>query len=142
MKTYINTNDQFGDIGPVDAESKEALADEMQESFKVWADDEMLRHHEINGAWPERHVYHEFIEQLRSDFIAGLKEVKIDCVSFSYCGHLDEDSKEKAFDIAMSADSSEEAWAEVDLLDEPTKQAICEVGSFRDSYSIIEKGDE
>ena len=42
----------------------------------------------------------------------------------------------------MNAESSEEAWAEVDLLDEPTKQAICEVGSFRDSYSIIEKGDE
>lgn len=142
MKQFINTSEQFGDAGPFEAESKEALADEMQQSFEMWADEEMLRHHEINEVWPGRHVYHETIEQLRSDFIAGLKEVKIDCVSFSYCGHLDDDSKERAFDIAMSSDNSEEAWAEVDLLDEPTKNAIYEVGSFRDSYSIIEKGDE
>lgn len=39
MPSYINTNSAFGESGPFEAESREALATEMQPTFDAWAND-------------------------------------------------------------------------------------------------------
>ena len=37
MKKFRNNNEKYGDVGPFEATSKEALADEMADTFKDWA---------------------------------------------------------------------------------------------------------
>jgi hypothetical protein len=49
---------------------------------------------------------------------------------FKHSGHIDNDSREKAIDIADSCLTEDECWNEVDKLDHATADAIYEVGSF------------
>lgn len=60
MIKFLNTNDQFGEEGPFEADSKEALADSMEESF---------------GTHPEDYGAMQTVDGMREDFIAGLVAV-------------------------------------------------------------------
>ncbi|MCP4679696.1 MAG: hypothetical protein GY854_30240 [Deltaproteobacteria bacterium] len=55
---YHNTNDKFGMGGPFDAESREALADEMAEQFQIWS---------AETGQPA--------DDIRAEFIEGLAEI-------------------------------------------------------------------
>ena len=72
MKLFYNSNDAFGEPGPFEAESAEALADEMEETFKDWARSEW----ENDFATTEGK--HQFVprrvQEMRREFIAGLEE--------------------------------------------------------------------
>ena len=73
MRIY-NNNPAFGDEGPHEATSFEALADEMQPSFEEWADEEEAR--DTRGDWEDPLApREERIAQMRREFIAGLTEV-------------------------------------------------------------------
>lgn len=67
MKLYYNNNDLYGEAGPHEAESMDALANEYQETFKQWAQEEDDRGRD------ER--IEEIIQRLRQEFIDGLEEV-------------------------------------------------------------------
>jgi hypothetical protein len=79
---YLNTNDRFGFEGPYESESKEKLADEMNETFKTWADE--LYCQDTNGEFnsetgeydkPDRDEFiKSAIADMRKEFIAGLVE--------------------------------------------------------------------
>ena len=69
MTNYRNTNDAYGMSGPFNAESKEALADQMAETFKAWAN-EKVNSEEI---LPED--VDEEIAAKRAEFIDGLEQV-------------------------------------------------------------------
>ena len=70
MKIY-NNNPAYGDGGPHEAESFEALANEMQPNFEEWARDEenQAEHPDELDSRVER------IESMRAEFVAGLVEV-------------------------------------------------------------------
>jgi rubrerythrin len=70
MKTYRNTNSAYGMSGPFEAESREALADEMMPTFERWAKEAYIR--DYNDSF---RVENE-IEAYRAEFIAGLEEVE------------------------------------------------------------------
>jgi len=70
MRIY-NNKPEFGDAGPHEAESFEALADEMQPNFEEWARDEENQAEypdELSPRW-------ERIAAMRREFLAGLVEV-------------------------------------------------------------------
>lgn len=75
----INTNELFGDRGPFDADSFEALADEMMPTITDWAQeelskfDDMVEHYEADDV--DRPQLHDIIQQMRDDFIDGLEEI-------------------------------------------------------------------
>lgn len=65
MKTFYNTNDRYGVEGPFEAESREALADEMAPSFSDWADQNDPKTDAEKA---------EIVAAMRAEFIAGLIE--------------------------------------------------------------------
>lgn len=69
MASYKNTNDAYGMSGPFEAESEEVLADQMTETFKIWAN-EKLNSQEI---LPED--IEDEIQSMREEFIAGLEQI-------------------------------------------------------------------
>lgn len=75
MPLFRNNNDKYGDVGPHEVESKEALADEMEPSFKLWAKTAYyLEMEEYPGVDPETFIPKE-VERMRREFIEGLEEV-------------------------------------------------------------------
>lgn len=44
MITYRNNDERYGDAGPFEAESLDAVIDGMLPAFQAWADDEWNRH--------------------------------------------------------------------------------------------------
>jgi len=74
MPRYYNTLPQFGHSGPVEAVSKEALADEMETCFRIWAHDalELAGEQELSDdAFLAKEV-----SMMRAEFINGLEEVQ------------------------------------------------------------------
>jgi hypothetical protein len=71
---YYNTNDTYGGSGPFEAESKEALADQMHATFQAWALEAVLKRDDIEPTARDWWVS-ESIDQMRAEFIAGLEEV-------------------------------------------------------------------
>ena len=67
MKIY-NNNDAYGDCGPFEAESFEALADEMRDLFIEWSEAEAVQSDDENQ--------HSIFKRMRRDFIEGLTEVE------------------------------------------------------------------
>lgn len=67
---FKNTNDAYGMSGPFEADSREALADEMMPTFERWAKEAYIRD-ETDSFRVE-----DEIEKYRAEFIAGLEEVK------------------------------------------------------------------
>ena len=65
MKSFYNTNDRYGYGGPFEAESREALADEMAPSFSDWADQKDPKTDAEKS---------EMIAAMRAEYIAGLEE--------------------------------------------------------------------
>ena len=63
MKKYYNNNERYGDAGPFEAESREALADEMMPTFELWAREAAARGEAASVA------------KMREEFITGLDEV-------------------------------------------------------------------
>lgn len=78
MKIY-NTNDAFGHAGPFEAESFEALADEMMPTIKTWAEekldrfDDAVAHGEADA--DDRPQLSDIIDRIRDEFIDGLEEM-------------------------------------------------------------------
>ena len=76
---YYNSNPEYGDAGPFNAESPRDLADEMSLTFGDWADqsiekfDDEVRHHEAEAA--DRPDRDELIAEMREEFIAALEPV-------------------------------------------------------------------
>ena len=74
-RTFRNNNESFGWVGPFEAESREALADEMMPSFEEWAND-------AYGHWLQDSEAGEevdragWIAQTRDEFIASLEEIE------------------------------------------------------------------
>lgn len=66
MKLY-NTNEKYGDWGPFDAESKEALADEMGDLLRKWAAEKL-------GEKAMADELNDLLAMMRCEFIAGLVE--------------------------------------------------------------------
>ncbi len=77
-RTFRNTSDKFGDVGPLQASSKEAIADEMRPTFESWIDEaeatavEMA--HELGIELPSFNRA-EALNRLRDEFIAALEEI-------------------------------------------------------------------
>ena len=69
MNNYKNTNDAYGMSGPFKAESKEALADQMFETFKIWASEK------VNSEEDLQEDVDEDIAAMRAEFIDGLEQV-------------------------------------------------------------------
>ena len=71
-----NNNPGYGDAGPFEAASFEALADEMTSLFHDWANDhlteELDRGFEVHD---EAAYIAERIAEMRAELIAGLEEV-------------------------------------------------------------------
>lgn len=77
MSTYRNTDDRFGDSCPIEAESKESIADEMQSLFEIWANEK--------EAWSREQAEElgcescfdraAYLYNLREEFIDALEEV-------------------------------------------------------------------
>lgn len=65
MKSYYNSKPEFGESGPFEAESKQALADELMPIIEQWASERSETTEECM----------EKIKELRESFIAGLREV-------------------------------------------------------------------
>ena len=59
MKKFYNNNPDFGTSGPFEAESEEALLDEMMPIIRQWAEEDD----------------DETVESLSEDFLNGLEEV-------------------------------------------------------------------
>jgi len=72
MRVY-NNNDEYGDCGPFDTESFEALADEMRPTFEMYADD--WEDGEVETPHPDIMDREDYMAHLRREFIAGLTEV-------------------------------------------------------------------
>jgi hypothetical protein len=73
-KLFYNPNPEFGEGGPFKAESKEALADEMRDCFKRWAEEVWLNDDDALG---DKKEYMELeISKMRKSFIDGLEEVE------------------------------------------------------------------
>jgi hypothetical protein len=72
-----NTKPEFGDCGPFEADSFEALADEMTERFLLWADEVFDECNDPDlGIDVDRDAWVDgYTARLRDDFIRGLEEV-------------------------------------------------------------------
>jgi len=74
MKLFYNNNDAYGDGGPYEAESKEALADEVKETFEEFA--KQLWFSSDTETDLEKSEFMEIkIARMREEFISGLDEV-------------------------------------------------------------------
>jgi hypothetical protein len=51
MPWYYNHNSAFGDSGPFEADSKETLANEMEDLFYIWAKEKNKTQGEIRNAF-------------------------------------------------------------------------------------------
>ena len=73
MPSFYNTNSRYGASGPFEAASREALAETMHPTFRLWAED---RWEEEQDADLDRKADYiaGAIEQMRREFIAGLAE--------------------------------------------------------------------
>ncbi len=78
MKIY-NNNDEFGYCGPFEAESFEALADEMMPALEQWADEKLSRYNDQveEGLLDAEDIptLEDIIEEMRDDFISGLEDI-------------------------------------------------------------------
>ena len=77
MPSFYNTNSQYGASGPFQAASKEALAESMHPTFRLWAEDRWEEDAEADPeAGPEAKAVYiaEAIGQMREAFIAGLAQ--------------------------------------------------------------------
>lgn len=75
MPSFYNMNSVFGATGPFEAASKEALAEQMHPTFRLWAEDRWEEDSEA-AADPEGKAAYirQAIEQMRGEFLAGLVE--------------------------------------------------------------------
>lgn len=81
-KIYRNTDERFGCEGPFEAESAEALADEMMPSLRIWAEGEEARWRSVDsfeegcdptpGSWTSE----QWIDNVRAEFVSALEEVE------------------------------------------------------------------
>jgi hypothetical protein len=71
---FYNTNDLYGDAGPFDAESKDAIADEMQDEFEGLAIDERnkITNSEIMTDEEADAFDAKMISEMREEFVNGL----------------------------------------------------------------------
>lgn len=70
---FYNNNDLYGYCGPFEAESKEALADEMKPSFDEWADNVWNSSRIDEDDISEEEWKKSYIEEMRAEFITGLE---------------------------------------------------------------------
>jgi len=71
---YRNTNERYGFAGPFEAESEEALADEMRPSLESWADELIERSGSLDDSdGPSRE---SIIANMRQEFIDALEAVE------------------------------------------------------------------
>ena len=70
---YYNTNEKYGEPGPFEAESKEALADEMMDTFKRWSFEKILKD-DLPCLVSFEDAEFKYIHEMRTEFIAGLEE--------------------------------------------------------------------
>jgi hypothetical protein len=70
MPKYINHNPNYGDLGPFEAESAEALADKMEPSFMLWANENKMQFATVDQA---KQFY-------RFEFLQGLEKIDDDNV--------------------------------------------------------------
>jgi hypothetical protein len=72
---YRNTNESYGEPGPLEAPSKEFLADEMADTFAEWAAEKVQKMlgegHEFGDDETPDAV---FAAEMRAEFIPGLIE--------------------------------------------------------------------
>jgi len=73
MKKYYNNDERYGDCGPFGAESREALADEMEPTLREWAIDE---YHQSDTDIDMDQFVTKAIAEMRTEFISGLEEVE------------------------------------------------------------------
>lgn len=73
MPSFYNTNSQYGASGPFEAASKEALAESMHPTFRLWAEDRWEEDQDA-GLDSKTGYIAQAIEQMRKEFIAGLAE--------------------------------------------------------------------
>ena len=73
MPSFYNTNSQYGASGPFQAASKEALAESMHPTFRLWAEDRWEEEPEVEPEAKADYIA-EAIEQMRKAFIAGLAQ--------------------------------------------------------------------
>jgi hypothetical protein len=71
---FLNTNERYGDDGPFEAESKEELADGMQDQFEVWAIEERSKLENGEAMTDEEADAFDAqaIAEMREEFINGL----------------------------------------------------------------------
>jgi hypothetical protein len=74
---FYNTKSEFGDDGPFEAFSKEALADEMMPTLKSWAREaaknSMDTQNDVGGNYMEDDFYMDHLRDMRAEFIDGLE---------------------------------------------------------------------
>lgn len=79
MPYYYNSKEEFGDSGPFEAESEEAFAEEMEETFHIWAIEAWDKMEPYEKADYDG-FYDDFIKNairtMRKNFINGLEEVQ------------------------------------------------------------------
>lgn len=77
MAKFYMTNEAFGcDGGPIESESKESLADEMMETFRIWSRDryyKLIDCVEIENVSLEEYVDSDVVN-MRREFIECLEE--------------------------------------------------------------------
>lgn len=73
MPSFYNTKEEFGMCGPFEAPSKESLADEMEPTFREWAEEKFQRDDEATLEFKVEYIAAS-MEQMRREFIAGLEE--------------------------------------------------------------------
>ena len=67
MKFYRNNNNAYGEPGPHEAEDEYDLADQYEDLFDTWAEEEDEKGHDDRIG--------TIVERLRKEFIEGLEEV-------------------------------------------------------------------
>lgn len=73
MPRFYNTNFRYGGSGPFEAASREALAETMHPTFRLWAEDRWEEEQDA-GPVPKVDYIAQTIEQMRREFMAGLAE--------------------------------------------------------------------
>jgi len=73
MPSFYNTNSRYGASGPFEAASREALAETMHPTFRLWAEDRWEEDPEADLDSKADYLARA-MEQMRAAFIAGLAE--------------------------------------------------------------------
>jgi len=73
MPSFYNTHSQYGGSGPFEAASKEALAETMHPTFRLWAEDRWEEDPDADLESKGEYIARA-IEAMRRAFIAGLAE--------------------------------------------------------------------